>query len=179
MILTGIMAVAGEGGSEGIGALGIDPFQLLIQALTFLLLLWIVKKYALESVVKKLDQRHSDIDRGLHLTAELDKQKAELDERVEKILRKGRKDADAVIAEAKTESGSIVRAAEESANRKAEDIMRAAEGKIEREISEARIGLKKEMAGLVTEATEAILNEKLNVKSDRKLVENYLKEAMK
>ena len=142
-------------------------------------LLWIVKKYALEGVVKKLDQRHSDIDRGLHLTAELDKQKAELDEKVESILKKARKDADVVIAEAKTEKGVIIRAAEESANRKAEDIMRSAEGKIEREISEARSGLKSEMADLITEATESILNQKLDAKSDRKLVEKYLEESMK
>ena len=165
--------------SEGIGALGLDLFAIGAQAVTFLVLLWLVKKYALDGIVKNLDKRHKDINRGLHLTAELDQQKAELDERVEKVLKKARKDADVIVAEAHSESGSIIKTAEESANRKADEIMRAAEGKIEREIDQARDGLKGEIASLVTEATEAVLNQKLDANSDRKLVENYLKEAIK
>ena len=35
------------------------------------------------------------------------------------------------------------------------------------------------MAALITDATEAILGQKLDEKSDRKLVEDYLKEAIK
>lgn len=172
-------AAAEAAESEGIAALGIDPFAIGAQLLTFLVLFIVVKKYALEGIVKNLNKRHDDINRGLHLTAEMDKQKAELDARVEAALKAARKDADMVIAEAKTESGKIIQAAEESASRKAEDIIRAAEGKIERDITEARNGLKKEMAGLITDATEAILSQKLDASGDRKLVENYLKEAMK
>jgi len=52
--------------------------------------------------------------------------------------------------------------AEAAATRKADEILRAAEGKIERDIADARAGLKAEMAGLITEATEAILNQKLD-----------------
>jgi F-type H+-transporting ATPase subunit b len=170
---------AAEETSEGIGALGLDPIAILAQAATFLLLLWVVKKYALDGIVKNLDKRHNDIDRGLHLTAEMDKQKAELEFTVEKALASARKDADLIIAEAKTESGKVIQAAEESANRRAEEIMKAAEGKIASDITSARQELKGEMASLITEATEAILNQKLDAKEDRKLVEDYLKEAMK
>lgn len=163
----------------GIAALGIDGYAIAAQAFTFLVLFWVVKKYALDGIVKNLDKRHKDINRGLHLTAELDQQKAELESRVETILSSTRKDADVIIGEARTESGKIVRAAEESANRRAEEIIRSAEGKIERDIAEARLALKSEMAALITEATEAILSEKLDAGSDRKLVEKYLGEAMK
>lgn len=181
MNLVSILAAseAAEETSEGIGALGLDIFAIAAQAGTFLLLLWVVKKYALDGIVKNLDKRHDDIDRGLHLTSEMDKQKAELEVTVEKALKAARKDGDAILAEAKTESGKIIQAAEESANRRAEEVMKTAEGKIESDIASARNELKGEMAGLITEATEAILNQKLDEKSDRKLVEDYLKEAMK
>lgn len=169
----------GEEESEGIAALGLDPMAIGAQLLTFLVLFWVIKKFALSGIVKNLQKRHEDINRGLHLTAELDKQKSELDERVEALLKVARKDADKVIAEAHTESSKIIQAAEATAIQKAEDILKAAEGKIERDIADARIGLKSEMAGLITDATEAILNQKLDAGSDRKLVENYLKEAMK
>jgi len=165
--------------SEGIAALGIDPIAIGAQLLTFAVLFFVIKKFALSGIVKNLQKRHDDINRGLHLTAELDQQKAELDERVEKLLAGARKDADLVIAEARIESGKIIKASEESAGHRADEIVRAAEGKIEREIVEARNGLKREMAGLITEATEAILNQKLDTNADRKLVEDYLKGAMK
>ena len=174
-----ILAATEEASTEGIAALGLDPIQILAQAGTFLILFLIVKKYAMEGLVKKLDQRHDDINRGLHLTGEMDKMKADLDDRVESVLRKARKEADGVIAGARTESGTIIRAAEESAGRKADGIMRDAEGKIEREIVKARHDLKGEMTALVSEATEAVLGQKLDETSDRKLVEDYLKEAMK
>ena len=177
MNMLGILAAGEE--LEGIAALGLDPIAIGAQLVTFLVLFFIVKKYALTGIIKNLEKRHNDINRGLHLTAELDKQKEELNEVVEKALAKARSEADGIIAEARTESGKIVQNAEESANRRAEDIIRVAEGKIERDIAEARAGLKNEMAHLITEATEAILNEKLDAGSDRKLVENYLKEAMK
>lgn len=170
---------AEEESTEGIAALGLDPFAILAQALTFLVLFFVVKKFAMDGIISNLDKRHKDINRGLHLTAEMDKQKAELDERVEKALKAARKDADAIIAEAHAESGNIVRAAEESASRKADEILRAAEGKIERDITEARRGLRVEMASLVSEATEAVLGQKLDAGTDRKLVEDYLSEAMK
>lgn len=165
--------------SEGIAALGLDPMAIGAQLFTFLLLFWIVKKFALSGIVKNLQKRHDDINRGLHLTAELDKQKAELDERVEQILKVARKDADLIIAEAHTESNKVIQTAEESASRKADDILKSAESKIERDIVNARQELKGEMASLITEATEAILNQKLDSTNDRKLVENYLKGAMK
>jgi F-type H+-transporting ATPase subunit b len=165
--------------SAGISALGLDIFAILAQTLTFLVLFFIVKKFALEKIVKNLDERNKTINRGLHLTAELDKQQAELEQKVEAVLKSARKDADGIIAEAKTESGKIIQAAEESANRRAEEIIRTAEGKIERDIAEARAGLKDEMAGLIASATEAILQEKLDASSDRKLVEKYLNEVMK
>ena len=165
--------------SEGIAALGLDPLAIGAQLFTFLILFWVVKKFALSGIVKNLQNRHDDINRGLHLTAELDKQKAELDERVEQILKVARKDADLIIAEAHTESSKVIQTAELSAQRKADDILKSAESKIERDIVSARQELKGEMASLITEATEAILNQKLDSTNDRKLVENYLKEAMK
>lgn len=172
-------STAHEEESQGIAALGIDPFAIGAQALTFLVLFFIIKKYALSAIVSNLETRRKDINRGLRLTAEMDKQKAELDERVDAALKEARKDADAIIAEANTESGRIIRQAEESASRKADDMLMAAEGKIEREIAEARKGLRIEMAALVSEATEAILRTKLTVESDRKLVEDYVNEALK
>jgi F-type H+-transporting ATPase subunit b len=168
-----------EESSEGIGALGLSVPALIASAITFLVLFYVIKKYALDGIVANLEKRENDINRGLHLTAELDKQKAELEQTVEAELKKARLEADVIISEAKQETTKMIQSAEEKANNRADEILKAAEGKIERDISTARQDLKGEMATLITEATEAILNQKLDASGDQKLVENYLKEAMK
>lgn len=175
----GEAAHSAEETSEGIGALGLSLPAIAASAVTFLVLFFVIKKFALSGIVANLEKREEDINRGLHLTAEMDKQKAELDARVDEALKAARKEADLIIADAHAETGKMIQAAEEKANNRADEILRAAEGKIERDITEARNGLKKEMAGLITEATEAILGTKLDAGADRKLVEDYLKGAMK
>lgn len=184
-VFTTIAAGAAEAGdkaaesSEGIGALGLSLPSILASAITFLVLFWVIKKFALDKIVANLEKRETDINRGLHLTAEMDKKSAELEATVEKTMKAARKDADMIIAEAHSETGKMIAEAEKKATNRADEIIRAAEGKIERDIAEARDGLKQEMAGLITEATEAILGQKLDETNDRQLVEDYLKEAMK
>lgn len=184
-IFTTFAAAASDAGekaaesSEGIGALGLSLPAIIASLITFSILFFVVKKFALSGIVANLEKREKDINRGLHLTAEMDKKAAELEATIEKTLKQARKDADAIIAEANAENGKMIADAEAAATRKADEILRAAEGKIERDIADARAGLKAEMAGLITDATEAILNQKLDASSDRKLVEDYLKEAMK
>jgi len=179
LLYTFAAAEGAEETSEGIGALGLSLPALLASAITFLVLFFIIKKFALDGIVSNLEKRETDINRGLYLTAEMDKQKAELQATVQAEIKKARLEADLIIAEAHQETNKMIQSAEEKASHKADEILRAAEGKIERDISEARKGLKTEMASLITEATEAILDQKLDASSDRKLVETYLKGAMK
>lgn len=163
----------------GIGALGLDPLAIAAQALTFLVLFFVIRKYALTKIVATLENRRKTIDRGLHLTAEMDKLKAELEDRVDQTLREARSEADNILNEARLESGNVIRAAEETANRKADAILEEANGKIAREIESARSGLKNEVAGMVVEVSETILREKVTDSKDRQLVEKYVSEALK
>jgi F-type H+-transporting ATPase subunit b len=165
-------AAAGEKAeetSEGIGALGLSLPAIIASAITFTLLYIVVKKYALSGIVSNLEKREKDINRGLHLTAKMDKKSAELEATVAAELKKARKEADLIIAESRAETGKMIQEAEEKAKHQAGEILRA----------EARNGLKKEMAGLIAEATEAIIGEKMDASGDRKLVEKYLSEAIK
>src|SRR6056297_1237584 len=97
--------------SEGIGALGLSLPAIIASTITFLVIFYIIKKYALDGIVGNLEKRENDISRGLHLTAEMDKQKAELEATVASELKKARKESDAIIAEANNETGKMIQAA--------------------------------------------------------------------
>lgn len=155
---------------QGIGALGIDPWAILAQAVTFLVLFFVIKKFALDGIVKTLDRRRKTIDDGVRLGREMEAEKAALDEKVDQLLRKARVEADAIIAGGQKESSEIIKAAEETANRKADAIMADAQGKISEDIAAARKSLEHDMRVLVAEATEAIIEEKLDAKKDESLI---------
>lgn len=155
---------------QGIGALGIDFLAILAQAATFLVLFIILKKFALDGIVATLEKRRKTIDDGVRLGIEMEAEKTRLDEKVDEVLHKARLDADAVIAGGQKEAGEIIKAAEEAAGRKVDAMLADAHSKIEADITAARKSLEQEMRALVAEATEVIIEEKLDAKKDESLI---------
>lgn len=160
--------------SAGIAALGIDPLAILAQAGTFLLLFWIVKKYALEKIVKSLDERRQVIDKGVTLGYEMAEERAKLEEKIDEQLRQTRVKADQIIAEAHTEAGEMLKAAEDSAARKVDTMLADAHIRIEDDMKKAKKELEKDMLNLVADATEIIIGEKLDAKKDDALIRRAL-----
>lgn len=162
---------------EGIAALGIDPWAILAQAVTFLVLFLLIKKFALGKIVNTLETRRKTIDKGVLLGVEMEKQKEHLDEEVEKMLQKARQEADKIIAGGQTEAGAIIKQAETDASDKAATIMADAHNRIGEDIEKAKTELKKDMIELVASATGAIIHEKVTAQSDAKLIQKILEEA--
>jgi F-type H+-transporting ATPase subunit b len=158
----------------GIAALGIDPLAILAQAGTFLVLFFIVKKFALEKIVASLEERRKTIDKGVHLGIEMEKERAKLEERIDESLRQTRTEADKIIAAAHQEAGDMIRQAEDAAARKVDAMLADAHVRIEEDMSKARQRLEKDMLNLVAEATEIIIAEKLDARKDESLIKRAL-----
>lgn len=172
-----IMAAAGGEESQGIAALGIDPLAILAQAGTFLVLFLILKKFALKGIVETLEKRRKTIDDGVRLGIEMEAEKTKLDEQVDKVLAVARGEADKIIAQAHEESGAIIKEAENKAVQKVDSMIADAHTKIESNVKQARKDLEHETLRLIADATEAIIQEKLDVTKDARLIEKALAEA--
>lgn len=163
--------------ATGIGALGLDPLAIAAQAVTFLAIFFFIKKFALGTIVAKLEERRKTIDRGIKLTHDMDKLRDDLDARVAQALKEARKDADVILSEAHDEAGAMLKKAEESATHKSEILLAEARAVIERDIAEAREELKGEVADMVVAATEGVLREKVDTRKDADLLQRSIKEA--
>lgn len=159
---------------SGAAVLGIDVKVLLLQAGTFLILFFIIKKFALTGIVSTLEKRRLTIDKGVELGLEMQKAKADFDDQLKQLHVKARNEADQIIMNAQKESADIIKAAEVSATKKAEGVMKDASARIDREVKSAREGLRHEMLALVAEATEVIIDEKLDTKKDASLISRAL-----
>lgn len=160
--------------ATGMAALGIDPLAILAQAGTFLLLFWIIKKFALEKIVTTLEERRQTIDKGVRLGYEMAEERAKLTEKIEDELRKTREKADQIIAEAHKEAGVVLKDAEASASTKVDTMLTDARARITDDMKKARVELEKDMRNLVADATEIIIGEKLDAKKDDALIKRAL-----
>lgn len=162
--------------SSGIGALGFDGIAFLIQLTTFVLIFLVLRKFAFKPIIKVLNERRETIESGVKLGEEMQKENAKLDVKIAKILQDTRTEADGIINDAQEAARQTVREAEDKAREKASGILKEAESRIEQDTARARQQLEKELVGLVSDATEAIIGEKVDAKKDAQLIDRALKE---
>ncbi len=161
--------------SSGIGALGIDTKALVIQLATFVLAFLVLKRYAFKPIIHMMDERRKLIDSGVELGEQMRKDKTALEATVAAELVAARTKADAIIAQAQEASRSIVHDSEDKASQKAAVIVKEGEDRAQTEMARARKQLESEIVSLVSEATEAIIDEKVDAKKDAQLIDTALK----
>jgi len=161
--------------SSGIGALGFDGKAFLIQLITFVIALLVLRKYAFKPIVKILRERRDLIESGVRIGEEMKKSEVELEAKVEQTLHEARQTADEIIAGAQETGRQTVREAEDKARDKAAEILTDAESRIVSDTARARQALEKELVNLISDATEVIIDEKVDAKKDAQLIEKALK----
>ena len=165
---------AAESGSP-LAALGVDGKSFLFQIITFLFVFLLLKRFAFKPISKLLADRRRTIDDGVKMGLKMEKEKSKLDEQVAAAMRDARAEADKIIAIAHKEARDVIREAEKGATRKVEAMLADAEVRIEEENAVAKRRLEKDLVGLVSEATEAIVGEKVDTGKDTELVKKALK----
>jgi F-type H+-transporting ATPase subunit b len=170
---------AAESSSSGLGALGVDPKAFLIQLITFGLAYFVLRRYAFGPIIKTLHERREIIENGVKLGEQMQKEKAAFEAKMAELLQGARREADGIIGSAQETAKENIREAEDKARQKAQLILEEADRRIEQETARVRKQLEKELATLVAEATEAVIEEKVDAKKDAALIERALKESAK
>jgi F-type H+-transporting ATPase subunit b len=175
MIIPHVMA-ATESSSSGIGALGVSLEAFVIQLITFVFVFLLLKRFAFTPIGNMLEKRRKVIEDGVKLGQKMEQEQAHLQEEAAKIIREARQEADRIIGDGQKEAREIIREAEKAGKRKVDAMLVDAEARIDEEADQARRKLEKEIAGLIAEATEAVVDEKVDSKRDAQLIEKAIKE---
>jgi F-type H+-transporting ATPase subunit b len=175
--MIGMLFAVEEASAEAspLAALGVDARSLVFQLITFVLVFLILKKFAFKPITKMLVLRRKTIEDGVKMGLEMEKEKAKLDGEVTKVMRDARIEADKIIGNGQKEAREIIREAEKVGQRKVDSMLKDAEARIAEETSQAKRKLEKEIVGIVSEATEAIVEEKVDASKDSKLIDKALK----
>lgn len=170
-----VLANTEQAEATGIGALNISLSAFIIQLITFTIVFLILNKYAFKPIGRKLEERRKVIEDGVKLGLKLEKEKAKVDIEIVEVKKDARKEADKIIATAHKEAREVIRDAEKSTARKVEAMLAEADVRIVEETEQSKRKLEKDIVGLISEATEALVGQKVDPKKDAELIDKILK----
>lgn len=156
--------------------LQLDLQQILSQALSFLILLWVLRRFAWRPLLGILDGRRRQIEEALQEAArgreDLASLQADYQQRLATIDDEARKKIQQAILDGKRIALEI----QEQARAQAHTVVEKSKETIVLELAKAKVTLRDEVAAMTLAAVERILQRKLDAKADRQLVETVLDE---
>ena len=161
----------------GIGSLGINLPVLIAQIVNFtivLVLLWLV---AWKPLMKVLDERRERIRESLSAADAAKASVAESERRVNEQVETGRREAQALIAQAQEISARIQADARTQAQADAEATLARARNEIQLERDTAIADLRREFADMTIQAAEKVINTTLDRNAHKRLIDEALAES--
>ena len=130
----------------------------------FVLLLFIMRRYAWGPILKSLNERDEGIQRALNEAAEAKQQVSEAAEKVTKILEDGKLKRESLITETQAELSDYKKEQKNKINIQISAELKAAKEEIDQQKRSAIIDLKDQVAELSIEIAEKILKKSSSMK---------------
>ncbi len=176
VVMTAIAAPAAEA-AGGVQALGLDWRGLIFQVINFMVLLWLLRRFAFRPLLRVLEQRRQTIAESLESAAEIERQREEVTREQRARGAQARREAEALVARSEREAQAIIDRAQAAGEAAASVLLSEAAAKTARQVASAKRELKREVLGLVAAASERVLRVKVDVQRDAALIESALAEA--
>jgi F-type H+-transporting ATPase subunit b len=142
-------------------------FGLLIWTLVaFLLVFWILAKFAFPAILKGLKAREEGIANSLAAAEKVKAEMAQLKSENEALLAKAREERAAILKEAKETGDKMVADAKEKAKTEFDRILTDAQNTIEQQKNAAIVDVKNMIGKLVIEVTEKVIRREMVNKKD-------------
>lgn len=146
--------------------------------LFFLVLLFILGKFAWPAILTAVKARNESIRNALEAADRAKQEMAKLQADNEKILAEAKAERDAMMREAKGMKDRLIADAKEKASEEADKLVKNARESIQREKAAALNEMKVQMATLSVDIAEKILRMKLEEsKAQKELVDKLINEA--
>jgi len=145
--------------------------------LSFLIVIFILKKFAWKPILNGLEEREKTIDEALNAAEKAREEMKSLKSDNEKLLHEAKEERDNILRDARKMKDGIILEAKEKAQVEANKIVEGALVTIENEKNSAIHDLKNQIASLSIEIAEKILKEELKTKGKQKeLIDKLISE---
>jgi F-type H+-transporting ATPase subunit b len=154
--------------------LNLDPGMMIWAWITFLVLLGLLYKVAWKPILSIIEKREQMIQESLNTAAKSNEEAQVLLSKHQDMIRTAESEAQRLIKENREMAEKSHQEIIEQARRSAQKLVEKAKQEIEKEKESALLSLRSEIADLAIEATRKILEESLDEKKQRTLVNAFL-----
>lgn len=159
---------------ELLHTLGIDPRVILTNIISFLLLVWLMGKYLVGPISEVLRQRREEIDEGYRKITDETARLAQLQSDLDKRLTEIETEARSKIQEAALQGAQLKEEILTAARAQAEQIKERGIADIERERDKALASIRKNVAALVVQASEKVLQQSISAEKHHDLIQQTI-----
>lgn len=147
------------------------------QAIIFLALILLLRKFAWGPITSALQEREADIEGALRAAEEAKNEMAKLSSDNEKLLAEARQERDALLKEALATANKIKEEAKEETSKITAKMIEDAKATIENEKRAALADVKTQVATLSLEVAERLVRKQLGDEKEQKtLVNDFVKD---
>ncbi len=158
--------------------LGISLPYLVAFMVNFLLLLGLLTLVLYKPMTKTLDERAAKIRESLEKAEQIKQESVRAEESVKAQIEAGRKEGQAILAQAAQNAERVKEEAKAEARKEAEAIVVKAQAQIQSDREESFNKLRREFADLAVLAAEKVIEQSLDKKAHEKLIEKVLEEGL-
>lgn len=164
---------------EILGEFGINPILLVAQIVNFLIIFYIVKRFALKPILALLKKRENTIKEGLQQAQESVERLEKAQEKERVLLKKAQTDAKGLLSDANKQAEEMIAVTEEKTRVQVEKILLEAREQITQETKEAEKRLSAQVTAAAVTIVQKSLAEFFSGKEQNEVVEKAIKELKK
>ena len=156
---------------------GVELPKFLAQLILFIIVYFVLKKFAFGPIIAMLEERRRRIEEGQLNAEKIKKQLAESEKRHQEILAQANDEAQKMIDEARVSAGHVAERKQQEAIAAAEQILAKAREASALEHERTMAELKRELGRLVVDTTAKVTGKVLTPEDQRRLQEEAARQA--
>jgi F-type H+-transporting ATPase subunit b len=153
-----------------------DPGLYIWTIATFLILLWLLAKYAWRPLLEALEKRQESIRKSLDDARQARQELERLNAESQRILAQARTEAEAIVARTRDDANRLREELRQKAQQEASGILRNAEKQIELETARALQQIRHEAVDLSVAIASRILQRNVSKEDNERLIEETFKQ---
>lgn len=158
-------------------ALGIQGLQLLTQLFSFLILIYLLWRFAYRPILNALDMRAERVRASMDQADRIERQLAETEKRNEEILAESRREAQQIRTQAREDAERTIAEAVGKAQDAGQRQLEQSLAQLRAEEQRAKNELRQQFADLVIRAASRVVRQELDPQKHLQLIDTTLREA--
>ena len=154
-----------------------DPGLFIWTIATFLVLLYLLAKFAWRPLLAALESRQEGIRKSLDDADQAKRELEQVQEESNRIVMKARADADAIIASSRADAAKLQDELKQKARAEADGIVQNAQKEIQRQTEQSLSQIREEAVDLSLMIASKLIQKNLSAEDNDKLIESALSQV--